>query len=484
MKTIFTIFSILILVFVFSDSARACSCAGSSAVDIEFETTPNVVILKVQSVEKYQEGETGYGVDGIKQSRLTVEKNFKGNLKIGQELMFAQGGGADCVWTFDAEDIGREYLFYLDSKPAKGKLWEGITCSRSNTVSGASADLLYLENLSKVRNKTRLSGVVSQRLGSAVENQPYIFNRLGNRTIRVVGNKKDLKLKTDKNGVYEIYDLPAGKYKVTPEKVDGFKFDDEGLQTVEVEIEAKSHTEQDFDFEIDNSISGKLYDTNGRLLKDVCMDLLPARGVKRQYFREFDCTNEDGFFEFKRLPIGTYIILVNEDNKVTADSPFGAFYYPNKINREEASEITIGAGDHFKNLIINAPTTAETITISGQINFEKNKIQRKDNFEYAAVEFRLENSDEDKSAESREKVDENGKFTIRILKGQKGKLVGTMSAYEGKFENCPKIDKLIKEKGETFVDLKTEPKIIEAENDLFDVVLTFPFPSCKKAKID
>ena len=148
--------SILLLVgfaLLFSvEAVNACSCVSPS-LESAVEESPNIVILKLQSVEKYGENEKGYGVDGIKQSRLSVEKIFKGNLKIGQSLTFAQGGGADCVWTFDEERIGTEYLFFLGGKPEKNKLWTGFVCSRSNSVKGAAADLTYLEKLSKVRGK-------------------------------------------------------------------------------------------------------------------------------------------------------------------------------------------------------------------------------------------------------------------------------------------------------------------------------------------
>ncbi|MBK6724720.1 MAG: hypothetical protein IPG58_16070 [Acidobacteria bacterium] len=81
----------------------------------------NVAILKLRSLEKYPDGlnEETFSVGNIKRSILTVEKVFKGKLKVGQELPFRQGGGADCVWTFSDDSIGNEYLLYLDAKPEK-----------------------------------------------------------------------------------------------------------------------------------------------------------------------------------------------------------------------------------------------------------------------------------------------------------------------------------------------------------------------------
>src|SRR3712207_9073157 len=56
--------------------------------------------------------------------------------------------------SFSEKRIGTEYLFFLDSKPARKNLWEGYICSRSNSVTSAAADLKYLE---ADRKSTRLN---------------------------------------------------------------------------------------------------------------------------------------------------------------------------------------------------------------------------------------------------------------------------------------------------------------------------------------
>jgi uncharacterized GH25 family protein len=485
-RRISIIFAAFFVLFFSANIAGACTCMSPS-LDEAIDGAANIVILKLQSVEKYREGETGYGVDGIKQSRLTVEKIFKGNFKVGQELIFAQGGGADCVWTFHEERIGTEYLFFLDSKPDKKNIWEGFICSRSSSVKGAAGDLMYLETMSKVKGKTRLSGSVTQKDNPAPEDETGSYQRLAGRTVIISGNSKNIKLKTDENGIYEIYDLPPGKYQVTPEKVSGYKFeDDDDKGSVEVEIQPKGLSEQDFEFKIDNSISGKFLDSYGKPLKGVSLDLIPARGnlPPRSYARDF--TNADGTFEFEEIPIGTYLIVVNRENEISAGQPFGTFYYPNKINREEAAVITIGAGDHFKNLIITAPTTAETITVSGVLLFEDGKPVFNEFIDFFQNFEDPSKIEKYKPADSRVMTDENGRFSIRILKGQKGILFGWMSTYEGKYEKCPKMDALIKadKSGSWSTDVKTQAIPINADHDIEGVELKFSFPKCKRAKIE
>jgi hypothetical protein len=487
MKSLFTgkyILSVLILMVVCFFSVniiKACSCIPPS-LEGAIEDSSNIVILKLQSVEKYREDEIGYGIDGIKQSRLTVEKVFKGNLKVGQELIFSQGGGADCVWTFDEDIIGFEFLFFLGNKTNENNLWKGYVCSRSNTLKDAAADLMYLEKMSKVKGKTRLSGTVSQEDKPAVEGEKGSYNHLTGRTVTISGNGKNIKLKTDDNGVYEIYDLPVGKYKVTPEKIIGYKFDDDGKDSVQVEIESESLTEQDFEFTIDNSIGGIFRDSNGKPLKGVYLELLPARGEKAPYFYEGDATDENGVFEFKKIPKGTYVIVINQKNEISARQPFGTFYYPNKIKREEATEITIGADDHFKDLIITAPNTAETITISGVLLFDDGKPVFNEAVEFFNNIEDIRQIQKYQNPDSRVTTDENGRFNMRILKGQKGILFGLMSAYVGMYEKCPQLDNLIKAKGESLQHIETPVIQIEAISDRSEIEFKFPFSSCKKAK--
>src|SRR5258706_5987549 len=215
---------ILILLFVCCvGRILACSCMASGTVDQEYGKSANVVVLKVRSLEKTESRPPRLvNYDGIKQTTLTVEKVYKGTLKVGQELIFAQGGGADCIWTFTQQSVGAEYLFYLGAKPFDKKSSDGViaatgqfpkivskdvwvagTCSRSSSLKWAAADILYLENLDKVAGRARLSGRLTKSVESPVEEQPSSSEILYDRNVVITGNGKTIKLKTDKTGVYE-----------------------------------------------------------------------------------------------------------------------------------------------------------------------------------------------------------------------------------------------------------------------------------------
>jgi len=490
---IFTV--VLFLIVIAADKTIACSCARNGAVDETFNKTANVVIVKVRSVERYSADEKGFGYGGIKQAKLTVEKVFKGNLGPGQELTFAQGGGADCIWTFNEDFVGVEYLFYLAAKPFKPGVWIASTCSRSASLRYAAADLLYLENLAKVKGRTRLSGTIVQDIDSPLEDQPGTDQPLEGRRVFVARNRKTIELKTDRNGVYEVYGLSPGKYKITPETIPGYKSGyEEHDGSTTVEIKSNAHTEQNFTFSINNAIAGRFFDTNGRPLKDVCLRLRVARGKESTHLFAMDCTDEKGVFNIDDVPAGTYVLVINEEGKITSDEPFGTFYYPAAKNRENAAEITIGPGQFVEDLVITAPETVEVVTVSGFVSLEDGKRANRSNTEYVSVQFvadedkseknKLKDEDEDASVDARAEIDDRGHFTIRILKGQRGRLFASMMTYKGKYENCPKMDKLIRESGEQMPTIRSSETKINAVNDVSDLELKFPFPSCKLADIE
>src|SRR5262245_10240413 len=99
---LFSVFSIALILTV-AKTGNACSCGPRPTVLDSFERSDEVVIVRALSVEKVQDKEDQHYVDGVKSTTMVVEKVFKGKLKVRDEIVFGQGGGADCIWTFDEE---------------------------------------------------------------------------------------------------------------------------------------------------------------------------------------------------------------------------------------------------------------------------------------------------------------------------------------------------------------------------------------------
>ena len=73
-----------------------------------------------------------------------------------------------------------------------------------------------------------------------------------------------------------------------------------------------------------------------------------------------------------------------------------------------------------------------------------------------------------------------GRFTIRVLKGAKGEVFAEFIASLGDYEKCQKLDALIKASNEESPTLKSSVIKIDADHDIGNLVLQFPFPKCKK----
>jgi hypothetical protein len=472
--------------------ANGCSCGRQATVLDAYDYADLVVVVSAVSVEKAgsdrtaPKGQMSNGenyVHGVKSTTMRVEQVFKGSLKVGDEMLLAQGGGADCIWTFDEDDIGKKFLFYL-KRFKDSTVWVAGTCGRSRNIAAAGDDLLYLNNMEKLRGKTRISGTLSFDKDTE--------ESVARRKIRIVGTGHSYETTTDENGVYEIYDVPAGRYSVEPEIPRGWKVarfwlgyspsfagrdDTKSLKSFPIVLADKKHAGLDIRFDVDNAVRGHIYDPLGRPMKGVCLDLVPADGTKGAYLA--DCSEKDGSFEIDEIPPGSYVIVVNDDGKISSLEPFGTFYYPNVTKRADATVIHIGLGDFIENLQILPPVTAETITVEGVLLYSDGKPVVGE-----WVSFKSANGAKEDDDDARAETDSKGRFSVKILKGAKGRLSGEMNTFLGEFENCPQLDRLIKKTGKSFVEMRTPALEILSETSGSGVVLKFPFPSCKKAKIE
>jgi hypothetical protein len=455
-----------------SEPAQACSCAAKPTVLDSYNGSEVVIVARAVALDKSRTGYLGVG-----STRMVVESVFKGLLRVGEEIRFVQGGGADCVLAFNEESINRQFLFYLGGpSPFRASI-----CGRSNRVDNADDDLLYLLNREKMQGRTRISGSVRFRDGSNVP--------LSGRKIRINGPRNYV-VDTDSHGTYEVYDAPPGRYLISPDPVPGWKVDvfynryspsfagdrdSKYEKSSPIMVEAGKHAALDLVFEIDNSVAGKIFDPAGNPMYAVCLALISTSRVEDRG-ADFSCSDKEGAFSINSVPVGTYLLAVNRTGIITSDEPFRTFYYPGVAERTSAKPITIGAGQNVY-LQISVPKVEETVTVRGRVLYSDRKP-----VSHESIEFKANRSEAFVNRDARTTTDAEGRFAIRILKGSTGILLGSMFAYIGEFLDCPELEKAIRRSGDQFSELKTSPITVRAEKDLTDIEFAFPFPGCTKAK--
>lgn len=482
-KFLFLILPILISVISVSE-AQACSCGRIDAVDVAFDQTPTIAIFRVTSVDKYKNGDRRPDSADVKSAILRVEKVYKGRLVVGQEFTFTNNG--ICIRTFDEKDIGDDFLLFLGENPAKGRAWAAGFCTRSRRVENNKADVLYLEKRKSVAGKSRLSGSVHIRTQNEKDPSDWYFKNISDVALSIRGMGLDLSVKTDENGIFEIYDLPPGKYKIFPPKLEGYISNEtDGVQVVDFTIFKGKHTETLIFYEIENSISGTLLDTAGDPLGDVCdLAIMPTNIAVKPSEWQTACTDREGKFSFSNILPGDYAIVGNKDNRKSSRAPFSKFYYPSTDEIQKAMKFSIAPGVAIKDLQVTAPSSNDFVTITGKVRFSdgkpwangsvwfftgiKNEKQRKEYF----------------YSDSLATTDENGVFRIRILKGYRGILSGSFIARTSAYGHCAEIANLIDplKLGMGWENVVTDPYEVDTSKEIGAVELNFPFPGCDPKK--
>jgi hypothetical protein len=465
-----------------------------------YESSELVVAVRLASVEKIREKEEEYDIGHIRSATMIISKVYKGNVKPGQALKFAQGGGADCVWTFDEEWVGDEFLFYLgppttghpwmeDEDSSSEPMYRAITCGRSNSLKGAVDDLSYLENIDKVRGRTRLSG----RFGAWWFNDDFSGAEI---KLRIIGKTKSYNAKTDKNGFFEVYDLPPGEYVVEVKAPYGWKINDYMLERtstgfpefdprakpkakdqIPVVIKKGRHSALDLTFDIDTAIKGVVLSPAGKPMKDVCVKAVSTGLKEADYRGHFDCTNEKGEFVIEEMARGNYILVVNDDGRMTASNPFGVVFYPGVTEFKNAGVVAVEPGKYVGSRVIQIPHTIELVTIKGKFLYSDAKPVIDEWVKFTP-------DDEIRYDDMSQKTDLSGSFVFRLPKGATGKISGEMSTYSGEFKNCETLEALIKESDRTFLTVKSSIAEVSSLKPSELIKVTLPFPYCEKAERD
>jgi len=138
---------------------------------------------------------------------IKVERTFKGENR--QEIVLSQPQ-SDCDWDFSG-DVGETLLLYLVRNKKTNK-YSAIAEGMGGRVERENENLYWLNNLPNSLNRTRISGTVELYRDEPFEFLDYVVGT----KLRIFNSNHSFEVFTDRNGVYEIWDIPAGKYQIEP----------------------------------------------------------------------------------------------------------------------------------------------------------------------------------------------------------------------------------------------------------------------------
>jgi hypothetical protein len=238
----------------------ACSCKPTPSLLEAFETSELVVMAKLVEVNAFESGPSTGGGPIRPNARMIIDKSYKGQMKVGEDLNF-RFGGSNCDYFFDQKLVGSQYLIYLSKADKVDPLtpepaYRLSYCGRSSIFSRAVADLAYLENIEKYRGRTRVSGMlVVPKADSSTTGDPKVkYPSVGDVVISFISRVGKIYTTTSHaNGMFELYDLPPGEYEFRVKIPAGWR-----LNGRSVLVREKQHSDVLGLIEPETRISGKV----------------------------------------------------------------------------------------------------------------------------------------------------------------------------------------------------------------------------------
>lgn len=455
-------------------SGWSCTCGAWPSAADAWAGSPVVFAGLVQRVAP----DTGSALDldyGPQTAWVLAEEPFKGVQ--AKEVLVLQQPGHGCSPKFRP---GEKYVFYLFPGMAKST-WVARGCHRTRDISRAADDLLFLRALPQSAEQTRLSGTLHTYEDSPTDGF-RVAGAVPGALVTITGAGQSLTTTTNADGVYEVYGLPAGEYKVQPEIPRGLRLQfpmPSGVRSrlyapePTVVLEVRKGVSVDFVLAADTRIAGRVRDPQGEPMKNVCIELESTSSKPTTSRRIFSCTEKDGTYKLEMMPPGEYRVVVNKSGLVTASSPFPKLYAPGTTDIRNARIVTILNGDVHERVDIQIPSLAKRVRLSGRLTFLDGSPAS-----HQIVRFRSAQNSQGKEVPTWR----DGAFDFLVIAGQPGELLGEMIVTESDLKRCPQIPAKLAPYG-LVAFVHTPSASISGEADQSGIVLTFPFRPCERLDV-
>lgn len=446
-------------------SAWATSCGNSSAVKAWWQGADAVFVGNVERVERLvTKGFDGEEYTDAEIVVVRVGEPFKG-VQSAQALRVVHSLAAG----YPSWNPDQHLLFYI-FRDAQGN-WTNPICGKTRETQDAVDDLAFLRALPGSALRTRIAGVVS------------VYDLHGVKRVQGVAGAKitlsagdtQFHASTNAEGLYEIYDVPAGNYRVDTAPPQGWRIAGSDAVGAYLNREHDSITVPEnvsaslnFDAHVDNHIFGHVYDPHRQPMKDVCVHLLPLVPLDNSDDSSAGgCTDAEGAFELRDMPAGEYWLVSNRSNIPTGSHPFPATYYPGVAQKQQASLIRIGFGETLHNIDLKLPSIVDRSAIKGRVVFQDGVPAAGEYVIFSTGDFHGEVAT----------TDADGRFEMQLLAGERGTLSARFE-YNRVDETCAAYDKLMEEE-HLWLTLYSNKTLLTTKKEGATFELTFPYPSCE-----
>ena len=432
--------------FVFSESIFACSCFGDNVPEcVRAKYSDSVFIGKITKIEinprrvvKDEDGDSH-----ISQTRwiyFDVEHPVKGISSLKTRVLTDSGTSCE----IEGMEKGQQWVIFADGSESGTLSIE--FCGGSYQIQDKNKIPEILTELTPSKGKQLISGSIGDRFST-----PGI-------EVTVRGQGQEFKTTADSEGFRVIVPSP-GKYKISAivpysAQISSYDKDINFKTTLGV-------TESSFEYDVElaegdcdynqfnllrvdlkatGSIRGRVLNYKEEVHGEDYVRLHLLGLTEEETINNYVTLEriEDGFFEFKGLREGTYMLLMNAENFPDTEKPYLRTYLPGTTDFSAAQAVKLEQGQAITDIVFDLPKPLPQKVITGEIVYPNGKPVTKDlRFGSQTFSFNLLNPNKFNSVGNLNyienevcdyspqgidcddfvKIDLNGKFTFKAFVG-------------------------------------------------------------------
>lgn len=327
----------LALLAAFVRPGAACKCMERPANPCAAVTEAEAIfVARIISIVPLAPDDAQREFDVVRYVDVVVEEAFKG-VRTGR-LRLLQDGTSCAV----PLAVGQRWLIYTDPASGSGMWFPGV-CSRTQLVDTAADDLRFLRTPTGLESPTRLSGFIARHGRVPLSDESEIVPLSGTPVEVADEEGHTRRTKTDAAGVYELLDLPAGRYTITVDIPEHLELLHE-RNTAVVELAHPGCASADFVAFSTGVIAGRVVDATGRGVDGLYVNVVRSDMAGLIGQGELDpaySSGDGGEYAAGGLAPGRYIVGVN----MTERDPKLRTYAPGVSTPAQARIVDVGPGE-------------------------------------------------------------------------------------------------------------------------------------------